>query len=97
MILSINYKLNNLILLGIFISLTILKIPFLSKLISSFWQEVWNWDKGISSCKHTKISTVSAIAISLKYLYRRPLPYLGCNSCCKGSTGSYLVLLVLDF
>ena len=42
------------------------------------------------------MSTMSTIAVNLRYLYRRPLSYLGCNSCGKGSTGSYLVLSVLN-
>ena len=42
------------------------------------------------------MSTVSAIAISLGYLCRRPLPHLGYSSCGKDSIGSYAVLLILE-
>ena len=35
------------------------------------------------------------MAISLGYLYRRSLPYLGCSSYSKDFTGNYAVLLIL--
>ena len=37
-----------------------------------------------------------AIAISLGYLYRQPLLYLGYSSCGQDSIGGCAVLLVLD-
>ena len=42
------------------------------------------------------MSTISAIAISLRYLYRRPLPYLSCSSYSRDFIGSYTVLLILE-
>ena len=43
------------------------------------------------------MSAVSAIAISLEYLRRRPLPHLGCNSYSRDSIGSYVVLSISEF
>ena len=42
------------------------------------------------------MSTMSAMAISSKYLHRQPLPHLGCGSCSGGSIGGCAVLLVSD-
>ena len=75
-------------------NLMILKTLFLSKPVSSFWQEVWNWNKRASFCKYTEMS---AMAVSLKYLYGRLLFCLSCGSCGGGFTGGCVVLLVLGF
>ena len=39
---------------------------------------------------------MSAMAVSLKYLRRQPLPHLGYSSCGQDSIGGCAVLLVLD-
>jgi hypothetical protein len=42
------------------------------------------------------MSAVSVIAVSSGYLYRQPLPCLGCDSCSQSSTDSCTVLSTLD-
>ena len=50
----------------------------------------------MSSYKYTKMSTMSAIAISSGYLRRQPLPRLGYSSCGRDSIGGCTVLLISD-
>jgi hypothetical protein len=96
LILSTKHKLKSCIPWGISVSFIISNIPFSSRPVSSFWQEVWNWDKRMSFYRYTEMSAVSVIAVSSEYLYRQPLFCLGCDSCGQGSTDGCTVLLTLD-
>ena len=51
----------------------------------------------MSFYKYTKMSTLSAMAVSLRYLYKRPLLYLGCGNYGEDFIGSCTVLLILEF
>jgi len=91
LVLLINRELKSLTPFGILCSLIILKTPFLSRPVTSFYCEALNWVLPLFSVILpvnapvsiiASVITVSATAVSNGYLRGRPLPRFG------GSYGS---------